>query len=78
MAAQVLPEAYKQGLWWWHASRECTPAHVRRAPHIQKVTGQELRDNYFTQTLLPDYLVETCADWDVVFDARALRRAIRR
>ena len=39
-------------------------------PHIQKVTGQELNRNYFTQTLLPDYLKETGVDWDVVYDAR--------
>jgi hypothetical protein len=39
-------------------------------PHIQQVTGRELNDDYFTQTLLPDYLTETGLDWDVVYDAR--------
>ena len=38
--------------------------------HIQKVTGQELDSNYFTQTLLPDYVMETGVSWDVVYDAR--------
>jgi hypothetical protein len=51
------------------------PANARQImyaarPHIQKVTGRELNDVYFTQTLLPDYLTETGVDWDVVYDAR--------
>jgi hypothetical protein len=54
------------------------PAHARqifyqaRGP-VQERTGDKLVDQYFTQTLLPDYLIanpETTADWDVVFDAR--------
>jgi hypothetical protein len=39
-------------------------------PHIQKVTGQKLDDNYFTQTLLPNYIEENDVDWNVVYDAR--------
>jgi hypothetical protein len=51
------------------------PANARQVmyaarPHIQKATGKELESNYFTQTLLPDYLQETGAEWDVVYDAR--------
>jgi len=69
-AAQILPEAYDKV-----SGGGTLPANARQLmyaarPHIQKVTGQKLRDNYFTQTLLPDYLVETGAGWDVVFDAR--------
>jgi hypothetical protein len=40
---------------------------------IQELTGRSLDDQYFCQTLLPDYLREhpqRTADWDVVFDAR--------
>ena len=40
---------------------------------VQERTGQELRAQYFTQTLLPLYLRKNpaqTADWDVVFDAR--------
>src|SRR5262249_48665276 len=40
---------------------------------IQEVTGKTLDDQYFCQTLLPDYLTEhadATAGWDVVFDAR--------
>src|SRR5882724_1914170 len=69
-AAQILPEAYNKV-----SGGGALPANARQLmyaarPHIQKVTGQDLKDNYFTQTLLPDYLVETGAGWDVVFDAR--------
>jgi hypothetical protein len=54
------------------------PAHARqifyraRGP-VQERTSRTLDEQYFTQTLLPDYLVEnpeTTAAWDVVFDAR--------
>jgi hypothetical protein len=54
------------------------PAHARqifypaRGP-IEKLTGRTLDDQYFCQTLLPNYLAEhpdETADWDVVFDAR--------
>jgi hypothetical protein len=40
--------------------------------YIQEKTGQTLDDQYFTQTLLPDYINEhsEADDWDVVFDAR--------
>jgi hypothetical protein len=39
-------------------------------PTIQAHTGQQLKDAYFTQTLLPDYINEHGVDWDVVFDDR--------
>jgi hypothetical protein len=54
------------------------PAHARqvfyraRGP-VQEKTHKTLDDQYFTQTLLPDYLSEnpaTTGGWDVVFDAR--------
>jgi hypothetical protein len=38
--------------------------------HIQEVTGRQLEPNYFTQTLLPNYLEENGVDWNVVYDAR--------
>jgi hypothetical protein len=51
------------------------PANARQImyatrPHIQLRTGKQLESNYFTQTLLPDYLQENDVDWDVVYDAR--------
>ena len=69
-AAQILPEAYKKV-----SGNGRYPANARQLmyaarPHIQEVTGQELKSNYFTQTLLPDYINETGVSWDVIFDAR--------
>lgn len=51
------------------------PANARQIMYaargyIQDRTGQRLADNYFTQTLLPDYIAEHDVAWDVVFDAR--------
>jgi hypothetical protein len=66
-ATDILPEAYAK------VSGDGTlPANARQLmyaarPHIQEVTGQELNANYFTQTLLPDYLEETGVDWDVAY-----------
>ena len=69
-AAQIMPEAYDKV-----SGNGTLPANARQIMyaargHIQKVTGQELNSNYFTQTLLPDYLTETGVVWDVVYDAR--------
>jgi len=69
-AAQILPEAYAKV-----SGNGKLPANARQLMyaargHIQKVTGQELNANYFTQTLLPDYLAETGVEWDVAYDAR--------
>jgi hypothetical protein len=41
---------------------------IRR--QVQDMTGQRLDDQYFTQTVLPDYIAATGADWDVVYDDR--------
>jgi hypothetical protein len=58
------------------------PAHARQIMYAARPTilekahdrhGEscELKDVYFTQVLLPDYMSEHgCANWDVVFDAR--------
>ena len=55
------------------------PAHARQImyaarPAILGRTGEDrLDDQYFCQTLLPDYMAEHAdetADWDVAFDAR--------
>jgi hypothetical protein len=55
------------------------PANARQIlyaarPLILKLAEiEKFRDGYFTQALLPDYVVthpDRCADWDVVFDAR--------
>lgn len=72
-AELVLPEAYLKA-----SSDGTLPAHARQIMYaargrIQEFTGRTLNDQYFTQTLLPDYTrdnPEETADWDVVFDAR--------
>lgn len=51
------------------------PANARQIMYaargyIQDRTGQKLNDDYFTQTLLPDYVEAYHVNWDVVFDAR--------
>ena len=72
-AWQVMPAAYKT------ASGGVGLANARQVmyaarPTILKLTGkEEIGDQYFIQTLLPDYIDEhpnTTADWDVVFDDR--------
>ncbi len=61
-----------------------SPAHARQIMYAARPTILEeahdrygdpldLKDDHFTQTLLPDYMREhadECAGWDVVFDAR--------
>src|SRR5712664_1229514 len=68
-AAQIMEWAYRE------VSGGTLPANARQImykarPHILKVTGRQLDDNYFTQTLLPDYQDEHGLDWDVIYDAR--------
>jgi hypothetical protein len=57
------------------SSSDTLPATARQVmyaarPVIQERTGKQLDDQYFTQTLLPDYMEEHDVDWDVVFDDR--------
>ena len=68
-AAQIMEEAYLKV-----SGNGTLPANARQImyaarSHIQKVTGRKLRDDYFTQSLLPDYLDENDVDWNVVYDA---------
>jgi hypothetical protein len=57
------------------SANDTLPAAARQVmyaarPLIQAETGKALNDQYFTQTLLPDYMVEHNVDWNVVFDDR--------
>jgi hypothetical protein len=70
----VMPAAYAAA-----SSGGTLPANARQVMYaargpILRLTGKrELNDQYFTQTLLPDYIEahpEITADWDVVFDDR--------
>ena len=69
-AAQIMSEAYRKVSGNGRYPAEARQVMYAARPHIQKVTGKPLNDNYFTQTLLPDYLNETGVAWDVVYDAR--------
>ena len=72
-AAQIMERAYLKA-----SGNGRYPANARQImyaarDHIQKATGQPLKDNYFTQTVLPDFMSENpelTARWDVVYDAR--------
>ncbi len=72
-ADDVMEEAYLKA-----SSGGTLPAHARQIMYaargpIQAATGEQLNDQYFCQTLLPDYMrdySEETADWNVVFDAR--------
>jgi hypothetical protein len=72
-AAEIMKEAYEKV-----SGPDKLPANARQIMyaargHIQDQTGRPLRDDYFTQTLLPDFMAENSeltAGWNVVYDAR--------
>lgn len=69
-AAQVMVEAYMKA-----SANGTLPATARQVMYaarnqIQELTGKRLDDQYFTQTLLPDYIEEHGLSWNVVYDAR--------
>jgi len=70
-AWQIMKEAYLRA-----SGNGTLPALARQIfyqarPKIMALTeDKELAYNYFSQTLLPDYIEEHGVDWDVVYDAR--------
>ncbi len=70
-AARVMEAAYLAA-----SANGTLPATARQVmyaarPKIVALTsGKRLDDQYFCQTLLPDYMEEYGVEWDVVFDAR--------
>ncbi len=75
-AWQIMEKAYLKA-----SANGKLPAHARQImyaarPHIQRTADREIGkgfDQYFTQTLLPDYMLEhpdKTNGWNVVFDAR--------
>ena len=70
-AWQVMEEAYMAA-----SASDTLPASARQIfyqarPKIMELTDdKELVYNYFSQTLLPDYIDEHGVDWNVVYDAR--------
>lgn len=71
-AFAVMAEAYRKTAGDMNMARARQIMYSAR-PAIQEATGESLDQNYFTQTLLPDYQTEhpeETADWDVVYDER--------
>src|SRR5579863_2808086 len=70
-AGQVMEAAYLAA-----SANGTLPATARQVmyaarPKIEALTSnRRLDDQYFCQTLLPDFIEEHGVDWDVVFDAR--------
>jgi hypothetical protein len=72
-AYEVMEAAYMKA-----SANNTLPAAARQIMYaargsIQQRTGRMLSDQYFCQTLLPDFMTEhpgATANWDVVFDAR--------
>jgi hypothetical protein len=66
----VMKDAYMKA-----SANGTLPAHARQImyaarPRIQELSGKDLGDVYFTQTLLPDYIAKHGCDWNVAYDAR--------
>jgi len=72
-AAAAIPDAYEKASGGGKYPANCRQVMYAARPAIQKATGAPLKDTYFTQTLLPDYMrehPEETAAWDIVYDAR--------
>jgi hypothetical protein len=73
MAEQVTERAYMIA-----SANNTLPAHARQVYYkaralMQGLTERELRDDYYTQQILPGFMQDNrslTASWDVVFDAR--------
>jgi DNA topoisomerase VI subunit B len=69
----VVPDAYMKA-----SANGTLPARARLVmyaarPKLQEIVGKQLDDDYFTQTLLPDFIAKNsdlCAEWQVVYEAR--------
>jgi Topoisomerase 6 subunit A/Spo11, Toprim domain len=70
-AWEVMEDAYMRA-----SANDTLPAQARQIyyqvrPKVMALTeNRELAFDYFSQTLLPDYIEEHGVDWDVVYDAR--------
>ena len=70
VAFEVMEKAYLAA-----STNDTLPATARQVmyaarPEIQERTDRKLDDQYFTQTLLPDFIEAHGVEWDVVFDDR--------
>ena len=70
-AAEIMEEAYMKVSGNGAVAGQRPADHVRRAPHIQKVTGKQLDGRIISRRhCCPTIMKETGVDWDVVYDAR--------
>jgi len=70
-AEQVMEEAYLKASAGGRLPATARQIMYAARPHIQDKTGKDLRSEYFTQTLLPDYMASHQTEgWNVVYDAR--------
>ncbi len=72
VAWNVIPKAYEKASSGGRFSAGARQVMYAARPKIQEITGRQLDDHYFTQTLLPDYMEEhpETRKWKIVFDAR--------
>jgi hypothetical protein len=70
-AWQILDVAYMAASGHGKLPASARQIFYQARPKIMALTeNKELSYNYFSQTLLPDYVDEHGVDWDVVYDAR--------
>ncbi len=70
VAYDCMEEAYLKASGGGRLPASARQIMYKARPTIQDVTGQKLSDQYFCQTLLPDYMADFGVNWDVVFDDR--------
>ena len=70
-AWEVMEEAYMAASGNGRLPALARQIYYQARPKIMALTDdKELKYNYFSQTLLPDYIEEQDVDWNVVYDAR--------
>jgi hypothetical protein len=70
-AWQVMEECYMAASAGGRLPAKARQIYYQARPKIMALTeNKELQYGYFSQTLLPDYVEEHRASWDVVYDAR--------
>jgi hypothetical protein len=71
VAFEVMEDAYMNASGNGRLPANARQIYYAARPGILRKTGEdELKSQYFTQTLLKDYMEEYNPPWDVVFDAR--------
>jgi hypothetical protein len=72
VAFLVIPEAYQAASGNGRYAATARQVMYAARPAVQEKVGRALDDEYFTQTLLPEYVREheEAQAWDIVYDAR--------